>query len=306
MFVREYRITRDLLLRQGGLLASHSSESSESSKRHFPDIIHDVPLALRLTNPVEANLANDRGACVHVKLRLGIDAKNESKHPVVFYRVYTHHPVADLNELSPRAYFEEAREEAEAYKKWKTSSTFQEKNGASYSSNRDLKNRRTSTESLEYARCEKNDWRPMSAHAVRALTSDERMIAETVFGSRYFEKERNGSSAASSRASVPTTIPSSRQSRRLSGSGCFPRSSPSKGRMTNRGVRTDSFAMRAALRQRARAWSAGREERVRADRESEFFEDDDDDEDVDSLVEWSAGLDLDAFETSWRPEVLRV
>ena len=59
-----------MLLRRGGLVAAWTP-GTPPGPYDTPDIIHDAPLALRLANPAEAALANDRGACVHVRLRLG-------------------------------------------------------------------------------------------------------------------------------------------------------------------------------------------------------------------------------------------
>ena len=113
-----------MLLRRGGLVAAWTP-GTPPGPYDTPDIIHDAPLALRLANPAEARLADDRGACVHVRLRLGVHHAGTQRRepfspPSVYYRVYTHHPVADLNALSPEAYFEDAKRDAEAYARSKS------------------------------------------------------------------------------------------------------------------------------------------------------------------------------------------
>jgi hypothetical protein len=66
-------------------------------------------------------------------------------------------------------------------------------------------------------------------------------------------------------------------------------------------VRRDAAATRAALRRRARAWSAGGD--GSACGATEYNSECDsagEDEELDSLLEWSAGLDFEAFDASWR------
>ncbi|CAN0229488.1 unnamed protein product, partial [Laminaria digitata] len=65
----------------------------------------DPRLLLRAINPGEAALF-DRAAGVHVRFRLG----GYTFPPSIYYKVYTHQPVADIGSFAPRAYVEDARD----------------------------------------------------------------------------------------------------------------------------------------------------------------------------------------------------
>ena len=355
VFTRAYRAARDLLLRCGGVVATRRGTSMDT----FPaDIIHDAPLALRLANPAEAALANDRGACVHVRLRLGAphrprylsdiggdafsiakttvpnaetrlgrepgrvvaktrndgrDAESTTRSPAaaappsVYYRVYTHHPVADLNALSPEAYFEDAKRHAEAYARSKRHAACPEdaRKATRASAN-------AYASSVRYARLDANDWRPWPPRAARALAEDERISAEVALGALGFcdsRRRANGFAAALSSRAPGSARAVNRGARgwqrreRTSASGAS--HGRRAARVTNRGARTDAAVTCAVLQRRARAWSAGGDESLPGSKTiacSEYDEDSEDvdsAEDVDSLLEWSAGLDFEAFDVSW-------
>ena len=68
-------------------------------------------------------------------------------------------------------------------------------------------------------------------------------------------------------------------------------------RATVRGVRRDAAATRAAIRRRARAWSAGGDGSACGSTEyNSEYDSAGEDEELDSLLEWSAGLDFEAFD----------
>ena len=301
-----------MLVRRGGLVAARTP-GTPPGPYDTPDIIHDAPLALRLANPAEARLADDRGACVHVRLRLGVHHAGTQRPfspfspPSVYYRVYTHHPVADLNALSPEAYFEDAKRDAEAYARSKSRS-------------KSLEPRRISdanaSASLRYVRLECNDWRPLPARAARALAEDERMSAEaalaTHVGMRFSDPRRGATvhreafGAASSRKlarSSRNALGRRRRSTSSTPSAASGGRTARRGtaRATVRGVRRDAAATRAALRRRARAWSAGGDGSACGSTEyNSEYDSAGEDEELDSLLEWSAGLDFEAFDASWR------
>ena len=317
VFTRAYRAARDLLLRRGGLVAARVDGASTDPVP--ADIIHDAPLALRLANPAEAALANDRGACVHVRLRLGaphrpryrsdvggdafaIVNENAPAPPSVYYRVYTHHPVADLNALAPEATFEEAKRRAsrEAMKATRARAC---------ANNAFPRCRRRCVTRLDL-----NEWRPLPPRAARALAEDERIAAEAALkalcGSRDASRETADGFA---RATSSRTRGRRRRERSSRASGAIDIDVDGRrsARVTNRGARavSDAAATRAALRRRARAWSAGGYESLKKKDGGEttardaYGDDDaygDSAEDVDSLLEWSAGLDFEAFDVSWR------
>lgn len=302
-----------MLVRRGGLVAARTP-GTPPGPYDTPDIIHDAPLALRLANPAEARLADDRGACVHVRLRLGVHhagtqgtrEREPFSPPSVYYRVYTHHPVADLNALSPEAYFEDAKRDAEAYARSKSRS-------------KSLEPRRISdanaSASLRYVRLECNDWRPLPARAARALAEDERMSAEAALATHVggFSDPRRGATVHREAFGAVSSRKLARSSRNALGrrrrSTSSTPSAASGGltarrgtaRATVRGVRRDAAATRAALRRRARAWSAGGDGSACGSTEyNSEYDSAGEDEELDSLLEWSAGLDFEAFDASWR------
>jgi hypothetical protein len=302
VFTRAYRAARDMLLRRGGLVAARGGTPSDILPA---DIIHDAPLALRLANPAEATLANDRGACVHVRLRLGVHHRGSGGvgaysfflPPSVYYRVYTHHPVADLNALSPGAYFEDAKRRAEAYARSKNSY----RSRTAYGEESLLASAMTdkSSATCRYVRIEHNDWRPLPARAARALAEDEKTLAEAALASLggFFDATRPSTTVSASSSSSRFSSSGARRRRMRSTSA----SEASSARVTNRGARTDAAATRAALRRRARAWSAGGDESGGGTTEyDECVDSDDTDDELDSLLEWSEGLDFEAFDVSWR------
>lgn len=290
-----------MLLRRGGLVAARGGTPSDNLPA---DIIHDAPLALRLANPAEASLANDRGACVHVRLRLGVHHRGISHFspPSVYYRVYTHHPVADLNALSPGAYFEDAKRRAEAYARSKNRS----RSRAAHGEASPLASAMTDANATcRYVRIEHNDWRPLPARAARALAEDERTLTEAALASLggFFDatKERPSTTVSASSSSSRFSSSGARRRRRRSTSASEASSARNSARVTNRGARSDAAATRATLRRRARAWSAGGDESGGGTTEyDECVDSDDTDDELDSLLEWSAGLDFEAFDVSWR------
>ena len=296
-----------MLLRRGGLVAARGGTPSDTLPA---DIIHDAPLALRLANPAEAALANDRGACVHVRLRLGVHHRGSGgvgafsffSPPSVYYRVYTHHPVADLNALSPGAYFEDAKRRAEAYARSKNPS----RSRAACGEASPLASAMTDANATyRYVRIEHNDWRPLPARAARALAEDERTLAEAALASLggFFDatKERPSTTVSASSSSSRLLSSGARRRRRRSTSASEASSARSSARVTNRGARSDAAATRATLRRRTRAWSAGGDESGGGTTEyDECVDSDDTDDELDSLLEWSAGLDFEAFDVSWR------
>jgi hypothetical protein len=303
-----------VLVRRGGLVAARTP-GTPPGPYDTPDIIHDAPLALRLANPAEARLADDRGACVHVRLRLGLHHAGTQRRepfspPSVYYRVYTHHPVADLNALSPEAYFEDAKRDAEAYARGKSRSESLER--ATPTEPRRISDANASA-SLRYVRLERNDWRPLPAKAARALAEDERMSAEAALATRVggFSDPRRGATvhrqgaessrklARSSRNALGRRRRSTSSTQSAASGGLTARRGTA--RATVRGVRRDAAATRAALRRRARAWSAGGDgSACGATEYNSEYDSAGEDEELDSLLEWSAGLDFEAFDASWR------
>jgi len=313
VFTRAYRAARDVLLRRGGLVPARTP-GTPPGPYDTPDIIHDAPLALRLANPAEARLADDRGACVHVRLRLGVHHAGTQRRepfspPSVYYRVYTHHPVADLNALSPEAYFEDAKRDAEAYARGKSRSESLER--ATPTEPRRISDANASA-SLRYVRLERNDWRPLPANAARALAEDERMSAEAALATLPgFSDPRRGATvhrqgaessrklARSSRNALGRRRRSTSSTQSAASGGLTARRGTA--RATVRGVRRDAAATRAALRRRARAWSAGGDGSACGSTEyNSEYDSAGEDEELDSLLEWSAGLDFEAFDASWR------
>ena len=301
-----------MLLRRGGLVAAWTP-GTPPGPYDTPDIIHDAPLALRLANPAEARLADDRRACVHVRRRLGVHHAGTQRRepfspPSVYYRVYTHHPVADLNALSPEAYFEDAKRDAEAYARSKSSSL------ARLERAREEPRRisdANANASHRYVRLERNDWRPLPARAARALAEDERMSAEAALATLPgFSDPRRGATVDREGAASRKLARSSRNARgRRRRSTSSTPSAASGGltarrgtaRATVRGVRRDAAATRAAIRRRARAWSAGGDGSACGSTEyNSEYDSAGEDEELDSLLEWSAGLDFEAFDASWR------
>ena len=300
-----------MLLRRGGLVAAWTP-GTPPGPYDTPDIIHDAPLALRLANPAEARLADDRGACVHVRLRLGVHHAGTQRRepfspPSVYYRVYTHHPVADLNALSPEAYFEDAKRDAEAYARSKSSSLARLEHARE-------EPRRISdanaNASHRYVRLERNDWRPLPARAARALAEDERMSAEAALATLPgFSDPRRGATVdrerrvAKARAFVQKRTRAAEALDELYAIRGERRAHSSSwhARATVRGVRRDAAATRAAIRRRARAWSAGGDGSACGSTEyNSEYDSAGEDEELDSLLEWSAGLDFEAFDASWR------
>jgi hypothetical protein len=217
--------------------------------------------------------------------------------PSVYYRVYTHHPVADLNALSPGAYFEDAKRRAEAYARSKNSY----RSRTAYGEESLLASAMTdkSSATCRYVRIEHNDWRPLPARAARALAEDEKTLAEAALASLggFFDATRPSTTVSASSSSSRFSSSGARRRRMRSTSA----SEASSARVTNRGARTDAAATRAALRRRARAWSAGGDESGGGTTEyDECVDSDDTDDELDSLLEWSEGLDFEAFDVSWR------
>ncbi|CAN0239235.1 unnamed protein product, partial [Ectocarpus sp. 6 AP-2014] len=86
------------------------SRVSKSIYRYYRNVIDfrlggDPRLLLRAINPGEAALF-DRAAGVHVRFRLG----GYTFPPSIYYKVYTHQPVADIGAFAPRAYSEDAKD----------------------------------------------------------------------------------------------------------------------------------------------------------------------------------------------------
>lgn len=315
---REYRVRRDLLVQRAGVVAGSVSDNTSLSnsgdyhrtETYSPnDIIHDAPNVLWLANPKEATLTHDRGACAHVRLRLGIGEGNYPYKIGVYYRIFTHHHVADLNAMSPRQYFQESKRKAQA-----GMARTKNQNTAITSKNQNNKSRLHTP----YTRTERNDWRLMSAHALRALASD------TLVSRRYLQVSdspsedsfENGLRFSRSVSSSSSSSPRLNAHRRRAVD-----STRKAMRVTNRGVRTpmDGVTRHGVLQRRFRAWSAGADgdfscfsesncddsfdelqSRSQIDDETNYSYDSNDSESVDSLLEWSLGLDFDTYTSKWR------
>eukprot|EP00164_Ancoracysta_twista_P005510 GFYU01007560.1.p1 GENE.GFYU01007560.1~~GFYU01007560.1.p1 ORF type:complete len:524 (-),score=125.88 GFYU01007560.1:3-1574(-) len=105
----------------------------------------DPALMLKCVNPGEANLA-EKASGVHVRFRLG----GEGFPPTIFYKIYTHSPVIDVNAFAPRHYYK--TNEKRGYK------------GAIDPLKQHNKGHGAPVEPTDgwYTRFENNGWRPVS------------------------------------------------------------------------------------------------------------------------------------------------
>ena len=304
---REYRFKRDLLVRRppGGVMrfdwVHHHhllTRSGDYQPTQTTDVIRSAPKTLRFEKPTEAFFVNDRGARVHLRLRLGpgLLGKYPYDHPVIYYRIFTHHPVQDLNQQSPEDYFEENKAKASERAAAALKTSVSQK-GFKIKTENEIRKRTN-----KYVRVERNDWRVLSGRAVRALAP-----AGTEFRVGYHTLAMEERVAA--RRSRPLRVSSSASSSPRPARNTLSAVNPV--RVTNRGVRTPvgAVTLHSALRLRARAWSAGGDVReaccfTRHDESDALYFDEsnvsaDENENVsgaesvDSLLRWSQGLDFE-------------
>eukprot|EP00903_Cladosiphon_okamuranus_P018834 g17323.t1 len=126
----------------------------------------DPRLLLRAINPGEAALF-DRAAGVHLRFRLG----GYTFPPSIYYKVYTHQPVADICAFAPRAYSEDVK--ATPAERWNHQSEHSKAGkirvGSSYFGTAVKRTGPKGTENW-YRRHENNGWRPIT---IKTLTSAE-------------------------------------------------------------------------------------------------------------------------------------
>ncbi|CAM9158432.1 unnamed protein product, partial [Ectocarpus fasciculatus] len=149
---------------------------SKSIYRYYRNVIDfrlggDPRLLLRAINPGEAALF-DRAAGVHVRFRLG----GYTFPPSIYYKVYTHQPVADIGAFAPRAYSEDAKDTPAD--RWnhppmtgypENPQAGQIRVGASYFGTAVKRTGPQGTRNW-YRRHENNGWRPIT---IKALSSAE-------------------------------------------------------------------------------------------------------------------------------------
>ena len=129
--------------------------SNRQIYKYFRNLIRfkdrgDPAAMLRSINPGEAGLLDDASGC-HVRFRLG----GVTFPPQIYYKIYVHAPLVDMNAFSPKDYFAmgvngSGVDPAEAMH------------------NRGGGEKRGKASEMWYRRVENNGWRPVSAAAVEA------------------------------------------------------------------------------------------------------------------------------------------
>ncbi|CAM9680818.1 unnamed protein product, partial [Scytosiphon promiscuus] len=159
------------------------SRVSKSIYRYYRNVIDfrlggDPRLLLRAINPGEASLF-DRAAGVHVRFRLG----GYTFPPSIYYKVYTHQPVADIGAFAPRAYSEDAKDTPAERWNHPPATGFPEnpqpgqiRVGASYFG---ASVRGTGPQGTKnwYRRHENNSWRPITIKTLSSAEDDPVTIA---------------------------------------------------------------------------------------------------------------------------------
>ena len=312
VFTRAYRAARDVLLRRGGLVAAWTP-GTPPGPYDTPDIIHDAPLALRLANPAE-RASGGRPRRVRPRApEAGRASRGNAASRAVFAaeRVLprVHAPPGGRPQRSRRR--RTSRTPSETPRRTRGARVHRSRVWNTRARNPDGFRTRTRTRRIDtcvssattgalYPREPRERWPRTSA--CRRRRRSRPCPGFLILGAARLstakaprrESSRSSRNARGRRRRSTSSTPSAASGGLTARRGTA--------RATVRGVRRDAAATRAAIRRRARAWSAGGDgSAAKTGRPSTFrirFRRED--EELDSLLEWSAGLDFEAFDASWR------
>lgn len=133
--------------------------------RYYRDLIRfrergDPAVLLRAVNPREASLS-DPACGIHVRFRLG----GATFPPLIFYKIFTHRPVADMCAFSPRDYVAAAIAKQQKAREQRV-----------HTKSPRVKKVRDDSDEGWYRRVENNGWRPVSE---RVLVDVDEVTART-------------------------------------------------------------------------------------------------------------------------------